>query len=73
MAAAGGDEIYFLTSASQSTNVDVAFEEIARRALAQEASIAEESQSFYPDPTIRIQDGPSPLYERPGAGQDCAC
>jgi len=63
---------YFLTSASQATNVEAAFEEIARRALQQEN---QESQDvpFYPDPTIRIQDGPSPLYERPGANQDCAC
>jgi Ras-related protein Rab-7A len=56
---------YFETSAKNATNVEAAFTEIARRALAQDK---QEENVFFPQPlTLNPQAG------RPPPGQDCAC
>ncbi|CAD7953906.1 unnamed protein product [Amoebophrya sp. A25] len=68
---------HFMTSARESTNVEDAFREIARKALQQEAA---ESISYVPDNTLinlsqHSMNRPGENGSRVGAapGADCAC
>lgn len=65
-----GDIPHYATSAKEASNVETAFQEIARRALQQEAQ--ENSMSYMPDSTLinlQAQANQQPAM----AGGDCAC
>lgn len=60
---------YHETSAKQATNVEQAFQEIARKSLSQESA---EEQIYLPE-TLSLSNTNASMNQRGPAGGDCAC